>query len=72
MTTILLADRSTRLRDTWNAASATGTARDSVLHVPDGPVPLTLQEMSASVSVTDIVDEWGQQSFPASDPPANW
>jgi len=21
---------------------------------------------------TDIVDEWGTQSFPASDPPANW
>jgi hypothetical protein len=20
----------------------------------------------------DIVDEWGLQSFPASDPPANW
>ena len=20
----------------------------------------------------DIVDQWGQQSFPASDPPANW
>jgi hypothetical protein len=19
-----------------------------------------------------VVDEWGQQSFPASDPPANW
>jgi len=22
--------------------------------------------------LTDIVEEWGLQSFPASDPPANW
>jgi hypothetical protein len=22
--------------------------------------------------VWDLVDEWGAQSFPASDPPANW
>ena len=22
--------------------------------------------------VRDIVEEWGQHSFPASDPPANW
>ena len=26
----------------------------------------------ATVDDWDLVDEWGAQSFPASDPPANW
>jgi hypothetical protein len=29
-------------------------------------------EAAARFVVWDLVDEWGDQSFPASDPPANW
>lgn len=29
-------------------------------------------QRSATDASPDIVEEWGRQSFPASDPPANW
>lgn len=32
----------------------------------------TLRPVPAAPDFEDIVDEWGEQSFPASDPPANW
>lgn len=31
----------------------------------------TERQMAAEVSAWDVVDEWGLQSFPASDPPPN-
>jgi hypothetical protein len=36
------------------------------------PPMLAPAALGADFLVWDIVDEWGAQSFPASDPPANW
>jgi hypothetical protein len=34
--------------------------------------PVTRPARSGSRDFEDLVDEWGAQSFPASDPPSNW
>jgi hypothetical protein len=45
-------------------------------HLTAHPVPPTptarVSTPIAPAARIDIVEEWGHQSFPASDPPANW
>ncbi len=43
-----------------------------VISFASHPVEIVVERISADDSVLDIVQEWGEQSFPASDPPSNW
>jgi hypothetical protein len=40
--------------------------------VASHPVEIVVEPVSAYDTALDIVQEWGEQSFPASDPPSNW
>ncbi len=41
--------------------------------VPSGVLtPQPADQVGQGRRMIDIVEEWGLQSFPASDPPANW
>jgi hypothetical protein len=41
-------------------------------HSDGGVVPRRQQGAGMRYLTDDVVDEWGRQSFPASDPPPNW
>jgi hypothetical protein len=36
------------------------------------PAPANAAPLRSRAAVTDVVEEWGLASFPASDPPSNW
>jgi hypothetical protein len=52
--------------------TATPPAADQRLRATLPATDATLRNVDAPPPAPDIVDVWGQGSFPASDPPANW
>ena len=40
--------------------------------IPSGTRPTERARVEQAAAEADIVEVWGQDSFPASDPPANW
>lgn len=57
---------------TGECPAATVRRLDRTRTDADGPIPTQLRKARPTGPHIDIVEEWGVQSFPASDPPMNW
>lgn len=53
-------------------ASASSWVLAATTHGLDISIAIAAEPYESERSGRDIVQEWGEQSFPASDPPANW